>query len=441
MYEDDSEEIVETYNHEVVNQEEQVLNEGKETQESEQQDKEIVNRRSFKQWLAGVAVASLCTGVGIGIGFSFVTPLQSVYYNKITKWETNSQTSNGEPAVVVGSQATTSTYNNGVLPPQCDGSIVGIAKSVGPSIVSVYNNKKLTMEESMLYYSSTDQVVTGLGSGIIFDQDEEYYYIMTNSHVVEDADSLAINFVGDIKAEAKLVGKDSVNDIAVVKVDKEVLPEEAKKNLRLAPLGDSESIEVGQLAIAIGTPATEALNNTVTTGIISAVERNITISGNSMKVIQTDAAINPGNSGGALVGPTGEVVGMNVAKTVNTEGIGFSIPINKVKEVVVDLMAHGSVMRPGLGITGIAISDANAALYDLPIGIYIQTVMKGGSADLAGIEPNDILIQFDGQTIMTMEDLKQLISQKRIDDLVEVKVIREGMQKTFKLQMKEMPEY
>ena len=396
------------------------------------------NRPAMK-WLMGIAVSSLCAGLGIGVGFSFVAPLQTAYYKKLIESEKVDLESNDEAIVVMGSQNAQRTYDQGALPPESDHSIVDIAKKVGPSIVSVYNNKKLTAEESFFYFNNSDEMVTGLGSGILFEEDSNYYYIMTNSHVVEGANTLAINLLGGIKTEAKLVGKDQVNDIAVIKVDKKVLPDEIE-SLKMAPLGDSDAIEVGQLAIAIGTPATEALNNTVTTGILSAVERNITISGNRMKVIQTDAAINPGNSGGALVGPTGEIIGMNVAKTVNTEGIGFSIPINHVKEVVADLMENGSVIRPGLGITGIAVSDAHAALYELPIGIYIQTVIKGGSADLVGIKANDVLIQFDGQMITTMEQLKSLIAQKRVGDLVEVKVIRDGEQKRFKMELKEMPE-
>lgn len=391
--------------------------------------------RPFKQWIAGIAIASLCAGLGIGVGFSCMAPLNSAYYKKLMR----ERTSGEEQTYTVGNQGTLVPYMNEVLPPESDSSIVNIAKSIGPSVVSVYNNKKVSSELN-IFYSAEDGIVTGLGSGIIYGADDEYYYIMTNSHVVEGADSLAVNFVGDIKTEAKLVGKDSVNDIAVVKVQKAKLTEETKASIHIAPLGDSDRIEVGQLAIAIGTPATEALNNTVTTGIISAVERNITIGGHTMKVIQTDAAINPGNSGGALVGPSGEVIGMNVAKTVNTEGIGFSIPINKVKEVVADLMENGSVLRPGLGITGIEVSSSSASLYDLPIGVYIESVMKGGSADLAGIEAKDVLIQFEGEMITTMTQLKTLIAQKRVGDLVEVKVIRDGVQKTFKLELKEMPE-
>lgn len=405
-------------------------------------------RRPFKQWIAGIAVASLCVGIGVGGSMSFLMPYGNAYYEKShpSNSKMGKQAGTGKlssnSTLVLSEQNQVTPYENGVQPPELDGSIVSIAKSIGPCVVSIYNNKKVNLSDLGIYYSGAarEEMVTGLGSGVIFDEDDENYYIITNNHVVEGADSLAANFIGDIKAEAKLVGRDAVNDIAVVRVEKVKLSEETMASLSIAALGDSDKLEVGQLAVAIGTPATEALSNTVTTGIISGVAREITLSGNQMKVIQTSAAINAGNSGGALVGPTGEVVGINVAKTMDTEGIGFAIPINKVKIVVAELMANGTIERPGLGITGMAVSASQSAIYDLPVGIYIQSVMKGGSADLAGIKVNDILIQFDGTTIMTMEQLKSLIAQKHIGDLVEVKVIREGEPKTFKLELKAMPE-
>lgn len=407
--------------------------------------------RSFSKWLTGIAVASLCLGIGVGGSMSFLMPYGEAYYkknhhtgSKMGKNNASSlpnlQTPDGNFSV--GQESQISPYDNGIQPPELDGSIVSIAKSIGPCVVSIYNNKKVNLGDMGVFYSGspTEEMVTGLGSGVIFDQDDENYYIITNNHVVEGADSLAANFIGDIKAEAKLVGRDAVNDIAVVRVEKVKLPEEAANSLAIAPLGNSDQLEVGQLAVAIGTPATEALSNTVTTGIVSGVAREITLSGNRMKVIQTSAAINAGNSGGALVGATGEVIGINVAKTMNTEGIGFAIPINQVKLVVAELMENGSIERPGLGITGIEVSNTQAVIYGLPVGIYIQTVMKGGSADLAGIKPNDILIQFEGKTLMTMAQLKGLIEEKRIGDIVEVKVIREGEPKTFKLELKAMPQ-
>ena len=384
-------------------------------------------KQSLKKWLFGMGVLGFCGGIGIGIALAVVSPLTVKQDNNLAN-EMNFKSKN-----ISGI-----TYTDNI---DMDGTVVNIAKSIGPCVVSVYNNKKVTSSE-LAYYDadSGGEVLSGLGSGIIFKEDESYYYIMTNSHVVEGADSLAVNFLGDVKAACELVGKDSQNDIAVVKVSKDLVDDEFEQQIGIAPLGDSDLLEAGQLALAIGTPSADALNNTVTRGIISATQRTITISGITMTVIQTDAAINPGNSGGALVGPTGEVIGMNVAKTVNTEGIGFAIPINVVKPIVEDLMTNGSVIRPGLGIKGLAISDANAILYDLPIGIYIDSVITGGSADLAGIKMGDVLIQFDGKMITSMEQLKSLIGTKRVGDTVEVKVIRDGKQKNFKVQLREMPQ-
>lgn len=376
-------------------------------------------RRSLKRNLLYVGTACLALGLGVGSSLAIFTPLGYKLYSR------------GEemPSKV--------TYVDAI---DTDDVVVSIGEQIGPCIVSVYNNKKVSATD-LIYYAADakGEVLSGLGSGIIFKEDENNYYIVTNSHVVEGADSLAVNFLGDIKAECQLVGKDSENDVAVVKVNKALISSEEKKTIGIAPLGDSSLVKTGQLAVAIGTPAADALNNTVTRGIISAAQRTITIAGLTMTVIQTDAAINPGNSGGALVGPTGEVIGMNVAKTINTEGIGFAIPINIVKPIAEDLMVNGSVVRPALGITGVAITQSSASIYDLPIGVYIHSVMTGGSADLAGIKTGDILIQFDGKTITTMEQLKQLIAKKRVGDLVEVKIIRDQKQKKLTLALKEMP--
>jgi len=403
-------------------------------------------KRPFKQWVAGLAVASLCLGVGIGGSLAFIVPysMQSFYKARQGQSKMGQQQVHNvlEGAIDVEGKRKIEPYENGIMPPELDGSIVSIAKNIGPCVVSIYSNKKINFGDMGIIYSDlpTEGMVTGLGSGVIFDEDDENYYIITNNHVVDGADSLAVNFVGDIKAEAKIVGKDDVNDIAVVRVEKIRLTDSMMETLAIAPLGDSDRLEVGQLAVAIGTPATDALSNTVTTGIISGIAREITLSGHKMNLIQTSAAINSGNSGGALVGPTGTVIGINVAKTVDTEGIGFAIPINQVKTVVTELMANGSIERPALGITGIEVTASQSATYELPIGIYIQSVMIGGSADLAGIKSGDILIQFDGITITTMDQLKALIAEKRVGDLVEVKAIRQGEARMFKLELKEMPE-
>lgn len=403
----------------------------------------IKDRHPLKQWMAYISVASLCMGIGIGSSLSFMKPFGEAYYHKKYATKLHNRKNNIiEASNDVNQEKQIVPYDNGVVPPELDGSIVSIAKNIGPCIVSILNNRKMSLNDTNGYYPDafSGGMIIGLGSGVIFDQDDENYYIITNNHVIDGADSLAVNFVGDIKSEAKLVGKDSMTDLAIIRVEKIKLSQEVMDTLAIAPLGNSDRLEVGQLAVAIGTPATEALSNTVTTGIISGVGREITLSGNKMEVIQTSAAINSGNSGGALVGPTGEVIGINVAKTVDTEGIGFAIPINQVKVVVTELMVNGSIERPALGITGMEITSSQSVKYDLPIGIFIQTVLTGGSADLAGVKAGDILIQFEGTTIMTMAQLKELIAKKQLGDIVEIKVLRGEETKHFKIELKTMPE-
>ena len=402
-------------------------------QEAEQYVMAIVKPKKtaspMKRSLLKISVAFFCGGLGLGIGMALATPLIS-NHNTVKK--------TAEENVFQSKNIAQITYTDTA---DMDEIVVSIAKQIGPCVVSVFNNKKMNASDFSYYFSDqSGEVLSGFGSGIIFKEDTQFYYIMTNCHVVEGADSLAVNFLGDIKAGCELVGKDSENDIAVVKVSKHLISQEDQEGIGIAPLGNSDLLEAGQLAVAIGTPASDALNNTVTRGIISAAQRTLKLGGLEMTLIQTDAAINPGNSGGALVGPTGEVIGVNVAKTVNTEGIGFAIPINIVKPIVEDLMVNGSVIRPALGIKGMTVTQSNAKLYDLPIGVYIDSVVTGGSADLAGIKAQDILIQFEGEIIKDMETLKARIAKKRVGDTVEVKVIREGKQKTFMVQLKEMPE-
>jgi serine protease Do len=179
----------------------------------------------------------------------------------------------------------------------------------------------------------------------------------------------------------------------------------------------------------------------VTVGVISALNREVQLTDKKLNLIQTDAAINPGNSGGALVGPTGEVIGINTIKLVDSqiEGMGFAIPINDIKPILEEILQFGTISRPALGIIGSDISAEQSELYELPIGVLIREVTPGGSADLAGITANDILFQFDGVQITGMNQLKELLNGKKVGDTVEVKVIRNNAKKTFQLKLREMP--
>lgn len=380
---------------------------------------------SLGKFVLGLVIVSLVGGGSIGAGFAFVSPYAKAYYYGNNSFGGTQNSAIAENGV---DQA------NRVLPLTTNNSIADIAKNIGPSVVSIKNNQVVTT-----WYGEFSQ--SGLGSGVIFKQDNEKIYIVSNAHVVQGAKSLVVNFLGNTKVEAELVGADTVTDIAVLTVNKSAIPQEALKDISVAPLGDSDLLQVGELAVAIGNPIDEAYNNTVTVGVISALNREVQLMDKKLNLIQTDAAINPGNSGGALVGPTGEVVGINTIKLVDSqiEGMGFAIPINDIKPIIEEILVNGKIARPALGIVGKDIDEKIAELYELPIGVFIAQVAQGSSAEIAGIQPNDILIQFDGVQVTGMEQLKQLLNTKKVGDTIEVKIIRNKERKSIQLKLREMP--
>lgn len=382
---------------------------------------------SFKKLLAGLTVVSLVGGVAIGASFAFISPYANEYYRT-----THPNASRSVQDANITPYASQDVAR--AMPLVTNNSIAGIASNIGPSVVSIKNNQVVAT-----WYGEFNQ--SGLGSGVIFKEDDKKIYIVSNAHVVEGANSLVVNFLGNTKVEASLIGADTVTDIAVISVNKEAIPPEALKDIKIAPLGNSDNLNVGDLAVAIGNPIDEAYNNTVTVGVISALNREVQLTDKKLKLIQTDAAINPGNSGGALVGPSGEVIGINTIKLVDSqiEGMGFAIPINDIKPIIEEILQNGKISRPALGIVGKDIDAEVAELYELPIGILVVQVTPGSSADLAGIEPNDILFQFDGTQISGMNQLKELLGGKKVGDIIEVKILRGKSKKALKVKLREMP--
>ncbi|HOJ76686.1 MAG TPA: trypsin-like peptidase domain-containing protein [Bacillota bacterium] len=311
-------------------------------------------------------------------------------------------------------------------------SVVQIAEKVGPSIVGI----RTTVQ------APVDQLFGGggknraEGSGIII---TEQGYIMTNYHVVQAADPrnnpkgkvlLEVFLPDKRKATATFVGGDSLNDLAVIKVN--------LRNLPVAELGDSDQLKVGALAVAIGNPLGLEFAGSVTSGVISALNRTIMLQDRELELIQTDAAINPGNSGGALVDENGKVVGVNTIKisVSGVEGLGFAIPINNARPIVEELMKHGYVRgRPYIGVSGQEIPKEIARRYNLPEGIYIADVTPNTGAAKAGIKKNDILISMAGQRIMTMRQLNAVKMRYKAGDKVKVVVVRNnrkvGLNLTF----------
>ncbi|MBQ2696377.1 MAG: trypsin-like peptidase domain-containing protein [Clostridia bacterium] len=257
------------------------------------------------------------------------------------------------------------------------------------------------------------------GSGIILREDG---YIVTNNHVVEGASSITVNTIAGQSFDAELIGTDERTDIAVLKV-------ESDKPLPFAELGDSSTLRVGELALAIGNPLREELAGTLTVGYISAINRSMEIDGKQMTMIQTDAAINPGNSGGALLNTRGQVIGINTAKSTgyDIEGLGFAIPINEAKPIIESIITHGYVTgRVVIGITGITVTEAIAAANDLPVGVYVDGILDGSAADKAGLKKGDVIIACDGQKTTTIDAVNKIRDTHSVGDKMVVQINRGG---------------
>lgn len=259
-------------------------------------------------------------------------------------------------------------------------------------------------------------VSQGAGSGVIISEDG---YIVTNNHVVNNATSLKVTTTDGTEFDAKIIGTDSQTDLAIIKIN--------AQKLQAATLGDSDTLQVGDPAIAIGNPLGE-LGGTVTTGIISATDRQITIDNETMTLLQTDAAINPGNSGGGLFNSDGNLIGIVNAKESSTgiEGLGFAIPITPAKDVITELMQNGSVTsRPALNVSLYDYTSNNQAQNSkYKDGCYIVQIVRNGAADKAGLKQNDHIISFDGQDIHSTSDVKAILKKHKIGDTLKIVVER-----------------
>jgi len=285
--------------------------------------------------------------------------------------------------------------------------VVPIAEKVLPSIVAI----KVKSTVTTIFGSQMES--QGTGSGIIFD---DQGHIVTNNHVVEGASDLVAVMNDGTELPATLVGKDSISDLAVIKVD--------HSGLHPAEFGNSSDLQVGELAVALGSPLGMDFAGSVTAGIISGLDREVSVGDKTMELIQTDAAINPGNSGGALVNSAGLVIGINTVKLAESavEGMGFAIPVNEAKPIIEQLISEKKIVRPSLGITGSTISKEDAEKYDLPQGVYVHEVTAYGGAERAGIKQGDVITAFDGNKILTIDELVEEIAKHKVGDIVKLTV-------------------
>lgn len=268
----------------------------------------------------------------------------------------------------------------------------------------------------------------GAGSGIIVGESDTELLIVTNQHVVSDADSLSVQFVDGKSVEATVRGENEKQDIAVISIPLNKIDKETIDAIKIATLGDSGKVKVGEGAIAIGNAL--GYGQSVTTGVISALDRTITVDNNERTVLQTDAAINPGNSGGALLNMKGEVIGINVAKSVEnySEGMGYTIPISLVKDLIDDMMSKevkdkvSEEEKGYLNIRGKDVTQELSEMYDIPEGIYIMEIMEGGAAQKAGLSKYDVITEIDGDTVSSMEELQEALSYYKKGEKVKLVV-------------------
>lgn len=323
-----------------------------------------------------------------------------------------------------------------------------VVADVMPSMVSVTEYYKY----STTYWGQTfSQDAEGSGSGIIIGETDDEYIIVTNNHVVADADELEITFIDDTTAPAYLKGLDASTDVAVIAVMKSDLDESTIKQIKVAQLGDSNSLVLGQNVIAIGNAL--GYGQSVTTGIVSALDREITTSdGNTQHYIQTDAAINPGNSGGALLNMAGQVIGINSNKIggSSVEGMGYAIPISAVRETIEEFMGRDTLIEvdeDDVGYIGIYMQEVTQEIsdyYNIPVGVYVSEVIEDTGADDAGILAGDVITGINGNTVKSIDGLKKMMNYYAVGDTVDITFMRseegEYVEHTVAVTLGEKPE-
>ena len=379
----------------------------------------------FLPFLSGILGTAVVVGVCFGIPtvkdkvVDFLNITSPSTYTADNNSSNNNSSTSDTPLISLEDYSATAT---------------SVAKTVRPSIVGI------TVEYSVnsIFYRNTYQTATVQGSGIIISEDG---YILTNSHVVnatssstfyvlDEASKVTVYLADDETGyDATIIGTDDQTDLAIIKIEKD--------GLVAAKLGDSDSVQVGEFAMAIGNPL--GMENSVSAGIISATNRKITSDGKTFTLIQTDAAINSGNSGGALVNSKGEVIGVNTLKVQGTgvEALGFAIPINSTKDITDQLIQYSKVKRPYIGITGIEVDEAMAKQYNLVVGVYVKNVEDFSSAQRADIRVGDVIIEVEGEKITNMDKINEIKNAHKVGDQLRVKVNRNGEEKEVTLTLQE----
>lgn len=420
---------------------------------SEEQDKQRNTRKKENnRLLTKAAIIGVVAGLlGGGIAYG---GLSAANLNSSTSSSTASSSSSntGETGSVTTSSSGTTKVNKSTT---TSGTMTSAYKKVQNAVVSVLNYKYTSSSSSssdiysLFGYGDSDSSDSGSssskksltlyseGSGVIYTTANGKGYIVTNNHVISGAAKVKVILASGKTIAAKVVGKDSTSDLAVLSID-------SKYVTQTASFGDSSSLQSGQTVIAIGSPEGSEYASTVTQGIISSPSRTITYNSNQMTVIQTDAAINSGNSGGALVNSDGQVIGINSMKLSSSssgdsvEGMGFAIPSNEVVTIVNQLVKKGTITRPQLGIKVAAIAELNSYYKkqlgistSLKKGLYVASVTSGSAAASAGIKKGDVITAADGKTVNDVATLHSILYSHNVGDKVKITVNRNGKTMTF----------
>lgn len=370
-------------------------------------------KKPFPKKAVAIALSAVLIGGLAGAAFEGGSYLTS----KVLNGNGSSTTSTSSNKVVSSAQLTTA--NSSVT-----SDISTIVENAMPSIVSITN---MSVQKVQSFFGGYQEVPSeSAGSGIIVGQNDSELLIVTNNHVVENSETLTVTFCNEESIEAAVKGTDSSRDLAVVAVPLDSIPDDTMSQIKTAVIGNSDSLKVGEPAIAIGNAL--GYGQSVTTGIISAKERSI--EGYDGSYIQTDAAINPGNSGGALLNINGEVIGINSAKISDStvEGMGFAIPISDVSDIIQNLMNKETRTKVAeneqgyLGIKGYDVNETGAQMYNMPTGVYIAEVTKNGAADKAGLSKGTIITAFEGNSVTSMDGLKGQLAYYKVGEKVTVTV-------------------
>ena len=386
------------------------------------------NGAKWAKKIGAVALSAVLFGGVAGGVFTGVT-----YATGATAKAQSTQTdSSKQETTKTTLQTTTSSGSTGSSASGQSLDVSSIAKNAMPSIVAITNKSVQEVQDYFSMFSrgsgTQEQEVESQGSGIIIGQNDSELLIATNNHVVEDADTLSVCFVDDQAYEATVKGTDADNDLAVIAVKLSDISDDTMSQIKIAEIGDSDQLQVGEQVVAIGNAL--GYGQSVTTGIVSAVNRQLEDSDSENGFIQTDAAINPGNSGGALLNANGEVIGINSAKINSSavEGMGFAIPISDASDVIQNLMNKetrskvSDEERGYLGIKGYDVSEEGAQMYNMPTGVYVKEVMSGGGAEKAGLTKGSIITGFEGSSISGMSSLQEQLQYYKAGEEVTLTV-------------------